>query len=126
MEALAQAAKDRATDVGAKARCMIGDIYLIEQDHDKAIEAYTNVFYGYGGSKADEKVDPWQAYAYNHAALCSFARIQQARDEGNKELANKRATDAKKLYEKLLAEHPQSEFATQAQKNLQTIQQLLR
>jgi TolA-binding protein len=126
MEALVQSAKDRSTDVGAKSRCMIGDIHLIEQNHDKAIEAYTNVFYGYGGSKEDEKVDPWQAYAYYHAALCSFARIQQARDDGNKELSNKHASDAKKLYEKLLAEHPQSEFAVQAQKNLETIQRLQR
>lgn len=123
-ESFTQAAADRVGEIGAKARCMIGDLYFVEQDFDKAIDSYSNVFYGYGGDQKNEAVDPWQGYAIYHAARCSYVRIQQAQNDGDKELAAKLASDAAKLYEKLIAVYPDDKFAADAKSDLEVIRQL--
>lgn len=123
-ESFTQAAADRSGEIGAKARCMIGDLYFVEKDFDKAIDSYSNVFYGYGGDQKNEAVDPWQGYAIYHAARCSYVRIQQAQNDGNKELAAKLASDAAKLYEKLIADYSDDRFVADAKSDLAVIRQL--
>lgn len=120
----AKVTTDRVGELGAKAYCMIGDLHFVDKNFDEAISTYTNVFYGYGGSQKNELVDPWQGYAIYHAARCSYVQIQQAKLDGDTELVTKLASDAAKLYEKLLADYPDDQFASEAQAELTIVQQL--
>ena len=115
-------AADSLGQIGAKARCMIGDVLFTQQKFDEAIDAYKDVFYGYGGTRENPDIDPWQAYAIYHAARCSFVRISTAEEN----LKPKLISDSQKLYENLLANYAGDELAPQAEKDLQTLQQLQR
>lgn len=106
--------------VGAKARCMIGDTLFTQQKFDEAINAYKDVFYGYGGTRENPDIDPWQAYAIYHAARCSFVRISTAEENVKPKLIS----DSQKLYENLLANYPSDKLAPQAEKDLATLRQL--
>lgn len=123
LEAFAKAAESLG-EVGAKSRCMIGDLHFVDQQFDKAVDAYKDVFYGYGGNSKDELIDPWQGYAIYHAARCSFVRIQQAKNDSDQPLVDKLVRDATKLYENLLTNYPNDEFAANAQKELETLKQI--
>ena len=106
--------------VGAKARCMIGDMLFVQKQFDEAINAYKDVFYGYGGTRENPEVDPWQAYAIYHAARCSFVQISTA-DAATKP---KLIANSRKLYENLIANYPEDKLTPQARKDLKTLNSL--
>ena len=48
---------------GARAHCMIGDLYFKDKKFEDAVNEFKLVFFGFGGPKASYGVKPWQAYA---------------------------------------------------------------
>lgn len=126
MEAFAEAGKSLGK-TGAQAKCMMGDLFFVDQRFDEAIDLYKEVFYGFGGTRKDPEVDPWQAYALYHAARCNFVQISAAADS----LKPKLITDATKFYENLITNYPDaklaegdSTLASKAQKDLEVLKQL--
>ncbi len=106
--------------IGAKAKCMLGDMLFIDKNFDDAILKYKEVIYAFGGNSKDPEVDPWQAYAIYHAARCSFVRISTAAEADKPKLIN----DAEKLYENLLENYSDDKLADDARKDLKVLKQL--
>ncbi len=85
-------ASEHDDETGAHAKALLGDILFMEatkaaksgdttkskEKFKAAIDAYTDVYYGYGGSLASAEVKPWQAYAYFESARCHMVQIEGA------------------------------------------------
>ena len=113
-------AKASAGKTGARAYCMLGDMLFVEKKFDEAINEYKDVFYGFGGTRKDAEIDPWQAYAIYHSARCNFVQISNA-DEA---LKPRLISEAVKLYELLLADYGDDKFAEDAKNDLKVLKQL--
>lgn len=118
IEAFENAATESFGETGARARCLVGEVYFDAKKHEQAIKNYKRVIYGYGADKAPAEVKKWQALAGYEAGRCNFVRIKDETDQ------NKRAiliADAKTMYQYVVEKHPQSELAKQAAKDLKKL-----
>ena len=120
LENYGQAAELSRSTVGARARFMIGQLYFGRKEHDRAIREFQRVMYGYGGESASAAVKSWQARAAFEAARCAETQIEAAEPAARSE----RIAEARKYYQYLLAQHPDSDLAPVAQKRLETLAQL--
>ena len=115
-------------ETGAHAKSLMGDI-LFKQATDaakagdeetskkkfnEAIEAYGEVYYGYGGSLASAEVKSWQAYAAYEAARCYTVQINLAKDIDKVMLIGK-AIDR---YEYLKNRFPDHKLAGEAKRQI--------
>ncbi|MEM7454466.1 MAG: tetratricopeptide repeat protein [Planctomycetota bacterium] len=116
-----QASADRG-EVGAEARCMIGEALFGQRRFDDAINAYKLVFYGYGGLQASGEIRKWQAFAVFEAAQCNFAQIADAEPR----MKSKLIEESTRLFNYLLENYEaQDERLTEnARKQLETLQKL--
>ena len=106
---------------GARARCMIGEAYFEAQQFEDAIMQFKLVINGYGGRDSTESVKPWQAFAAYEAARCYYVQVSDTRD------AVKRAdliTKSRDLFQRLIDDFPNEALATEAKKQIQTLDQL--
>ena len=115
-------------ETGAHAKSLMGDILfkqatLAAKDGDEkaskkkfneAIEAYGEVYYGYGGSLAPADVKSWQAYAAYEAARCYTVQINLAKDIDKVMLIGK-AIDR---YEYLKNRFPDHKLAGEAKRQI--------
>jgi TolA-binding protein len=96
-----EAVAEGRTDVlGARARFMLGEIQFARREYDDAVRTFFKVAYGYGDADAPPAFHSWQAEALFEAARC----LEQT----------ERFDSARRLYEELLQQFPDSPKATHA------------
>ena len=131
-EALTAAANDGG-ETGAHAKALIGDIIfkeatdvakagdkeLSKQKLDKAVEAYAEVYFGYG-KLAPKEIKAWQAYASYEAARCYMVQINDAPEVDKVILAGK-AIDR---YEYLVSRFPEHRLVEESKKQIGTLSKL--
>ena len=105
---------------GARAHCMIGDLYFKDKKFEQATNEFKLVYFGFGGPQAVEDVKPWQAYAIYESARCSFVQVDGApRNEKPKLIA-----ESVKQFEYLLKNYPDDRLAPEAKKQLETLKKI--
>ncbi|QEG20327.1 tetratricopeptide repeat protein [Mariniblastus fucicola] len=121
-------------ETGAHAKALLGDIFFKQavdaakagdtitskQRFNEAIEAYGNVYYGYGGSLAPAEVKSWQAYASYEAARCYMVQINEAKSVDKVILVGK-AIDR---YQYLVTRFPEHALAAEANKQISKLNAL--
>lgn len=116
----AEVAGDYRTEVAARARFMMGEVYFSQRDFVKAIPEFQRVMFGFGGEKAPDAIKNWQAKSAFEAARCSEVLIENL--NGN---ARQKVVDtAKEFYEFIVQKHAAHELAAKAQTRLGELQKL--
>ena len=103
------------SEVGARARFMIGEILYANKQYEKAIREFQKVMYGYGAEKASPQIKRWQAKAGFEAGQCAGLLASQTNNAAKRD---SHLSTAKKLFTYVIEKHPQSEEAAAAQKQL--------
>ena len=100
---------------------MIGEAYFEDQKFDDAIMQFKLVINGYGGRDSAAAVKPWQAFAAYEAARCYYVQVSDTPDVAKrKDLITK----ARNLFQRLIDDYPNEPLATEARKQIQTLDQL--
>ncbi len=99
-------AESPVSEVSARARFMMGEIFFERKDHKEAIRNYFKVAYGFG-SDLPKPIEVWQAESIYEAAFCF--EIMQKPDQ------------AKKLYAELIKKYPESDKVPLAKQKLQAL-----
>ena len=105
---------------GARARCMIGDLFFKQKKFAEAITEFKLVYYGFGGTQAANDVKPWQAYALYEAARCNFVQVDSAPAASKTKLIE----EAKKQFDYLIKNYSTDRLAPEAKKQLETLTKL--
>lgn len=120
-------AGESLSKTGARANCMIGDRLFklaIEsrktEDFETAVDQFKRVYFGYGGTQANEDIRPWQAYAVYESARCYFVQIKDAPAA----LRNQLRDQAIDSFEYLLKHYPGDALAKEASKQLEVLKKL--
>ncbi len=121
LQAFTSAMQNSLGKTGARARCMIGEAYFEDQKFDDAIMQFKLVINGYGGRDSAAAVKPWQAFAAYEAARCYYVQVSDTPDVAKrKDLITK----ARNLFQRLIDDYPNEPLATEARKQIQTLDQL--
>ncbi|MFK7766288.1 MAG: tetratricopeptide repeat protein [Mariniblastus sp.] len=113
-------ASDNLGKTGARAYCMLGDVYFADKKFDKAIDQFKQVFFGFGGAQAADDVKPWQAYALYEAGQCNFVQVSSAPEAAKEKLIN----DSVQFFERLLRDYSTDKLVDPAKKQLETLKKL--
>ena len=100
-------AEESNSEIGARARFMLGEIQFAKKDHKEAIRNFFKVAYGYGHPSSPEAFHVWQAAATYEAARCF--EVLKSPDR------------AKKLYAELIQSYPKSDKAPLAKQRLSAL-----
>jgi cellulose synthase operon protein C len=120
-KAYAAAAEKSRTEVGARARFMLGELLFEQKNHADAIKEFQRAMYGYGGDAAPAETKNWQAKSGFEAGRCAEVQIAAAKDAAAKA---KLIADAKKFYGFVVEKHPSHELTAEAKKRLEALAQL--
>jgi TolA-binding protein len=112
------AAEKSRTEVGCRARFMLGELLFEQKNHAEAIKEFQRAMYGYGGDKAPEETQNWQAKSGYEAGRCAEALASLAKEAIAK---NKAISDAKKFYTFVAEKHSKHELSTEAKKRLEAL-----
>ena len=120
IKAYSDVAEKYRSEVAARARFMLGELYFGQRDFAKAIPEFQRVMYGYGGESATAEVKNWQARSAFEAGRCSEVLIADL--NGDKKVrAIKIASD---FYQYVVDKHAQHELGEQAKTRLAALKQL--
>lgn len=103
---------------GARAGCLIGDLYFRQKKFDDAINEYKEVYYKYVGDDVPAGIKPWLAYALYETARCNHVQVKQASPEKRQELID----EAVKNFQTLIKNFPDDRLAPEARKQLQRLE----
>ncbi|MCO8120304.1 tetratricopeptide repeat protein [Stieleria sp. TO1_6] len=109
----------RRSEVGARARFMMGEIHFGEKQFDQAIPEFQRVMYGFGGEQAADEIKNWQAKSGFEAGRCSELLMQSARTPEAKSSALKFATQ---FYQYVVGKHPGHDLAKKSAERLEALQ----
>jgi hypothetical protein len=115
-----QAATLSRTEVGARARFMIGERLFEQKKHAEAIRQFQRAMFGFGGEAAAPEVKAWQAKAGFEAGRCVDVQLQGTAPASRGSLV----AEAKRYYQFVVDKHPQDKLAAQAAKRLQELSKL--
>lgn len=115
-----EVAEKYRSEIAARSRFMLGELYFGQRDFAKAIPEFQRVMYGYGGESAAPEVKNWQARSAFEAARCSEVLIADLSGE-KKARAIKIASD---FYQYVVDKHPQHELSEKAKSRLGELKQL--
>jgi TolA-binding protein len=115
------AAEKSRTEVGARARFMLGEVLFEQKKFPEAIAEFQRGMYSYGGDNATAEVKPWQANCGYEAGRCSEVQIAEAKDATAKA---KLIADAVKFYEFVTQKHAESSVAPQAKQRIEALGKL--
>ena len=115
------AAEKSRSEVGARARFMLGEIRFEQKDHLNATKEFQKVMYGYGGENANAAVKNWQAKAGFEAGRCFEALLNDEKDKAKKA---SHLSAAKKAYMYVNEKHSDHELAASARKRLEELGKL--
>jgi TolA-binding protein len=121
MQDYTKAAEIVRTDVGARARFMLGELHFEQKNYAEAIKEFQRGMYGYGGDAAPPETKNWQGKSGYEAGRCAEVQIAAAKDAAAKA---KLVSDAKKFYGYVVEKHPQHELAAEAKKRLAVLAKL--
>ena len=114
-----QVAERYRSEVGARARFMMGEIFFGEKQFDKAIPEFQRVMFGYGAENAPAEIKNWQAKSGFEAGRCSELLMQTARAKEAKDSSRKFATQ---FYQYVVQKHPGHELAKKSAERLEALQ----
>jgi tetratricopeptide (TPR) repeat protein len=120
IKAYSDVADKYRTEIAARSRFMLGELYFGQRDFAKAIPEFQRVMYGYGGESAPAEIKNWQARSAFEAGRCSEVLIADLGGE-KKARAVKIATD---FYQYVVDKHPQHELNEKAKSRLDALKQL--
>jgi len=121
-------------ETGAHAKALLGDILFKEavdaakagdtdsskQKFTEAVDTYSEVYFGYGGSLAPAKVKSWQAYATYEAARCYMVQINEA-ETVDKVILTGKAIDR---YQYLVTRFPEHALVDEAKKQIDKLESI--
>ncbi len=113
-----QVADKYRSQVGARARFMIGEIHFANQALEKAIPEFQRVMFGFGAEQAPVEIKNWQAKSGFEAGRCSEVLVQAAKTEKSKQKA---IQFAKNFYSYVIEKHPDHELADDARKRMEAL-----
>ncbi|MEZ6135141.1 MAG: tetratricopeptide repeat protein [Pirellulaceae bacterium] len=116
----AEVAGEYRTEVAARARFMMGEVYFSQRDFVKAIPEFQRVMFGFGGDKAPEEIKNWQAKSAFEAARCSEVLIENLKGTARAKVVE----TAQEFYEFIVQKHAKHELAAKAQSRLGELQKL--
>lgn len=116
-----EVANNYRSEIAARARFMLGEIYFSQKDFEKAIPEFQRVMYGFGGEKAPDEIKKWQAKSAFEAARCSEALIQTLNGSARKKIVETTIEFYRFLVDKHSAE---VDLTAQAQTRLGELQKL--
>ena len=108
------------TEVAARARFMMGEVFFAERDFAKAIPEFQRVMFGFGGVQAPAEIKNWQARSAFEAGRCAELLIGDLTGD-RREKAIKIAKD---FFQYLLDEHSGHELVEQAKQRLDALAKL--
>ncbi|MCR9294020.1 MAG: tetratricopeptide repeat protein [bacterium] len=110
----AEVADGYRTEIGARARFMMGEIYFAQRDFVQAIPQFQRVMYGFGGDDAPEDIKNWQVKSAFEAARCSEILIENLRGPAR----DKVIETAQEYYSFIVKKHAAHDLAAQAETRL--------
>jgi len=111
LDLYSQASEKSRSEVGARARFMMGEIHFAQKNFAEAIAQFQRVMYGYGGAQAPEEIKRWQAKAGLEAGQCAALLAGQASGPEEK---NAQVENARKFFRYVTEQHPQATEAAAA------------
>jgi len=114
-------AENGRSEIGARARFMIGEIYFGRNDFVKAIPEFQRVMYGYGAEKAADSIKNWQAKSGYEAGRCAELMMQGVREGDAK---GKSAEIAAQFFNYVVEKHPKHELAPKSQERLEVLKRM--
>ena len=115
-----EVADNYRTEIGARARFMMGELYFAQRDFAKAIPQFQRVMYGFGGDRAPDEIKNWQVKSAFEAARCSEILIENLRGSAR----DKVIEAAQEFYGFIVQKHAAHELAARAQSRLGELQKL--
>lgn len=115
-----KAAELSRSDVGARARFMVGELAFGRKEFAAATRSFQRVMFGYGGDSATPETKKWQAKAGFESGRCAEVQITDAKGPTRAELLKQ----AQQGYQYVTDKHPQDELAAQAKKRLEELSKL--
>ena len=115
-----KAAELSRSEVGARARFMVGEAAFGHKDFAGAVRHFQRVMFGYGGDAATPETKKWQAKAGFEAARCAEVQIKDAQGPARADLLKQ----AQQAYQYVVDKHPQDELAAQAKQRLEELAKL--
>lgn len=115
-----QVAENNRTEIGARARFMIGEVYFSQRDFGKAVPEFQKVMFGYGATQASSEIKNWQARSAVEAGRCSEVLIGDL-------IGARRAKAiqvAKGFYQFVTENHRDHELVTQAKDRIAELERL--
>ncbi len=98
------------SEIAARSRFMMGEVYFAQRDFAKAIPEFQRVMFGYGGNQAAEPIKNWQARSAFEAGRCAELLIGDLKGERR----TKAIGIAKDFYKFVVENHPNHELVKQA------------
>ncbi|PHQ33512.1 tetratricopeptide repeat protein [Rhodopirellula bahusiensis] len=106
------------SEIAARARFMMGEIYFANKTFDKAIPEFQRVMFGFGADKAAPVIKNWQAKSGFEAGRCAELLLQSAQTDAAKAKAAKFAQD---FYQYVIDQHPGHELANKAKQRAEAL-----
>jgi len=116
-----QVAGQQRSELGARARFMMGEIYFGKSDFAKAIPEFQRVMYGYGAEQASAEIKNWQAKSGFEAGRCAELMMQGVRTD---DARTKSATIAAQFFNYVIQKHPTHELAPKSQERLEVLKKM--
>jgi cellulose synthase operon protein C len=113
-----EVADNYRSELSARARFMMGEIYFAERQFDKAIPEFQRVMLGFGAEKAPESIKNWQAKSGFEAGRCSELLLQTAKTDAAKEKAKKFAQE---FYNFVIEKHADHELAAKSRERIEAL-----
>jgi outer membrane protein assembly factor BamD (BamD/ComL family) len=113
-----QVADKYRSEVGSRARFMIGEIHFANQAFEKSIPEFQRVMFGYGAEKAPAEIKNWQAKSGFEAGRCSEVLMQSAKTPASKQKA---LQFSKNFYSYVIEKHADHQLAAEARKRLEAL-----
>ncbi len=115
-----EVAEKYRTEIAARARFMMGELYFAEREFTKAIPEFQRVMYGFGAAQAPSDIKNWQARSAFEAGRCAEVLIGDAKGEKR----DKAIKLSKDFYQYIINEHGQHELVEQARQRLEALSKL--
>lgn len=113
-----EVAKKYRTEIAARSRFMMGEIYFGQRKFDAAIPEFQRVMFGFGAEKAPDGIKNWQAKSGFEAGRCSELLMQSAKTASAREKARKIATS---FYSYVTTRHAGHPLQDKAQQRLEAL-----
>jgi len=114
------AAEQSRTEVGARARFMMGQCYFVQKKYDEAIKEFQQVLFRTWLARDQKKVERWQAKAAYEAARCHEVQIREATGAARAERIN----EALRFYKMVVEKYPESDLAASAKARVADLSKL--